>query len=592
LLFFASTFTGAAGKLTDYITQSYLPASYVMVLLVQFLVILADRIIYLCRSVMWKLIMQYSTLILYNVMMLWVFPSEMQVSLDKDNWGSIFSMTGPLRVLFLFKCVYWWISARQIRDGYPMVAGERILMRSYDIVPYAVFMVYRTIPFVYDLRTILDWTFIPTTLMFWDYLKVEDIYCELYRVASTVLTQPKRKPGDDRPLSEKITMGCSMVALMAAVLWLPLLLLSASLPGLQGVTIVPVSSGVVNIGLENHVPFYNQALSSRDLLNHNISEADFNKLRETFSFLDKDSSHIQVIELPMFSESVWEMTAAGRSELSSELKNESTEHYFACQMTLRRDSASSNVIDFDYRLPLDDMDIRMKLANILDKKDNSSLRISGVIPRVIKMPGTSTTASNLCTGEFENKLRIELELAYHHNDTTNDNYWSIKQIPIKDTIFDSDKVAQVVLVNTPVSAGNSILGTLAAYGLIGLYGGVVLYVANIVRGFTSNWTQRIMFWNLPDPRRLMRLCQDIILARMDGDLLLEEELSNELLQIYRSPESLIENTRLIVSPDEDGNDERGLDDAQDDDDDDDDDDDGFPPGSQPSHLRHRRAGQY
>ena len=59
-----------------------------------------------------------------------------------------------------------------------------------------------------------------------------------------------------------------------------------------------------------------------------------------------------------------------------------------------------------------------------------------------------------------------------------------------------------------------------------------------------------MFWNLPDPTRLLRLCQDIILARMDGDLLLEEELSNELLEIYRSPESLIENTRVLVAPDD------------------------------------------
>lgn len=53
-----------------------------------------------------------------------------------------------------------------------------------------------------------------------------------------------------------------------------------------------------------------------------------------------------------------------------------------------------------------------------------------------------------------------------------------------------------------------------------------------------------MFENLPDCNELFQLCKDIILARLDGDLLLEEELSNELIQIYRSPETIIEKTRI------------------------------------------------
>ena len=81
---------------------------------------------------------------------------------------------------------------------------------------------------------------------------------------------------------------------------------------------------------------------------------------------------------------------------------------------------------------------------------------------------------------------------------------------------------------------------------------------------------------------------------MDGDLLLEEELSYELLEIYRSPESLIENTRLIAplvkdsngdgdSDESDGDDGGGnSDDEGHDDADDDDVDDG-------SQLRQRKT---
>lgn len=82
---------------------------------------------------------------------------------------------------------------------------------------------------------------------------------------------------------------------------------------------------------------------------------------------------------------------------------------------------------------------------------------------------------------------------------------------------------------------------------------IVLVVANAIRGMTSGLARDIMFENLPDCDDLLQLCKDIILARLDGDLLLEEELSNELIQIYRSPETIIEKTRVKLKATNDGN---------------------------------------
>lgn len=82
---------------------------------------------------------------------------------------------------------------------------------------------------------------------------------------------------------------------------------------------------------------------------------------------------------------------------------------------------------------------------------------------------------------------------------------------------------------------------------------IVLVVANAIRGMTSGLSRDIMFENLPDCDELLQLCKDIILARLDGDLLLEEELSNELIQIYRSPETIIEKTRVKIKATNTGN---------------------------------------
>lgn len=581
LLFFAATFTGSSGQLVEYVQQSYLPTSYVMVLLVQFVVILVDRIIYLCRSVFWKLVMQYGTLVVYNVFILWVFPYEMDAQVDYERWESAFCASGSLKVLFLFKCVYWLLSALQIRDGYPMVAGERVLMRSYDLLPYGLFMLYRTLPFVYDIRTILDWTFIPTTLMFWDYLKVEDIYAELYRVASTVLTLPKRRPGDDRALSEKCSMGCTMVTGMALILWLPLLLLSSSLPGMQGVKIAPVYAGTLAVGVANRAPLFARTLTYSDVHAPALTPADVAYLRKTFAFVGRDTRELQLVTVSPAADTLWQLTPVARAELLSELEDTEVPLSLVATLTLYRRSAANSVVAFEQALELN-RTTRLALANATRLgRAAPPVNITGVLPRFVRMPGTTSTATSPCTddsalsilggGNSSSAARctpVTFRLAYHAlgDDDYAHSYWSLCQVAetgVPDSIFNSSDTTQLVLLNTPVSDSSTIFGKLAAYGLIGIYTTIVLAVANVVRSFTANWSHIVMFWNLPDPTRLLRLCQDIILARMDGDLLLEEELSNELLEIYRSPESLIENTRVIAPPSQkgDGDDDDGDDDG-------------------------------
>jgi hypothetical protein len=140
---------------------------------------------------------------------------------------------------------------------------------------------------------------------------------------------------------------------------------------------------------------------------------------------------------------------------------------------------------------------------------------------------------------------INFTLTYHGSMDAQqhvEDWWSVEQRPEKGLFNDTS--VQLVLLNTPVSSSSSIVGSLAALGLIGIYTTIILAVARVVRSMTAGLSHLIMFENLPECNELLRLCKDIILARNDGDLLLEEELSNELIQIYRSPDSIIEKSRL------------------------------------------------
>jgi len=54
---------------------------------------------------------------------------------------------------------------------------------------------------------------------------------------------------------------------------------------------------------------------------------------------------------------------------------------------------------------------------------------------------------------------------------------------------------------------------------------------------------RVISEDMPKVDDLIEQCHDIILARQDKQLELEEELYRELIELYRSPESLIKWTK-------------------------------------------------
>lgn len=79
--------------------------------------------------------------------------------------------------------------------------------------------------------------------------------------------------------------------------------------------------------------------------------------------------------------------------------------------------------------------------------------------------------------------------------------------------------------------------------IMGLYMSVVLVIGKFVREFFSGISHTIMFEELPNVDRILKLCTDIFLVRETGELDLEEDLYSKLIFLYRSPETMIKWTR-------------------------------------------------
>lgn len=77
--------------------------------------------------------------------------------------------------------------------------------------------------------------------------------------------------------------------------------------------------------------------------------------------------------------------------------------------------------------------------------------------------------------------------------------------------------------------------TLSSFGITGLYITFVLGIGRFLRLWVANMRLKIPFEDFPSTQRLVALCQDIYIARAEGELLLEAELFALLIKIYKSP---------------------------------------------------------
>lgn len=124
LAIFPNGIIGEANNIIAYITSNQIPLIYFMVLLLQFVLIVVERVIYLYRSVETKTILLYIQVIFYHVTFFLVLPERQDLTFS--------SLTGVV-VIYLVKFCGMYLSALQIRDGYPL---QRFFSRSVRIRYY------------------------------------------------------------------------------------------------------------------------------------------------------------------------------------------------------------------------------------------------------------------------------------------------------------------------------------------------------------------------------------------------------------------------------------------------------------------------
>ncbi|XP_043641380.1 piezo-type mechanosensitive ion channel component isoform X3 [Drosophila teissieri] len=548
-----------------YLAENKVPIPFLIMLLVQFLLIVIDRALYLRKALVNKIIFHFFSVIGIHIWMFFVVPAVTERT---------FNSLAPPIIFYVIKCFYMLLSSYQIKSGYPKRILGNFFTKGFSMVNMIAFKVYMQIPFLYELRTILDWVCIDSTMTIFDWLKMEDIFSNIYLIRCTRQSEtdfPAMRAQKKASLS-KLIMGGTVVLLIVICIWGPLCLFA--LGNAVGTSNVPFHVSLsIRIGPYDPIYTTNNYDSIFEINPEMYSQMTnaYIKEKQALTFIaGYDATDVAAVRLAGNSPSLWNIAPPDRQRLLNDLRNNHTlKARFSYSLTRKAPAKGlkENVGD-EHAISLDEsFEGRAALIHMLSEThdvepihSNATTNgttpeveevvvIPGMIPKFIKVlnSGDAAVVSVLSQKHYDYR---PLVIKMHRDNETNGLWWEIRDY-CNDTFYNetlskfaySNCTSGIVMYTFNDKKFPSTFSFLTAGGIIGLYTTFVLLASRFMKSFIGGQNRKIMFEDLPYVDRVLQLCLDIYLVREALEFALEEDLFAKLLFLYRSPETLIKWTR-------------------------------------------------
>lgn len=535
------------------IASNKIPTSFLIYLIFQLLIIIVDRVLFLLRAIRAKLLFHVVLVIIVHSIVFFYIPNVT---------GTSFQRNTILVVWYIELAIYLYLSAVQIRSGYPSDVLKNITYKT-DISAKTVTrtelqaQIYFNVPFLYEARSILDWSCSTTTLTMMEWLKLEDIAKQLFFVNIAIIgrTVANRKFGEAQPKKKK-AVGAVIFAFLILVLLFPLL--AMSFVGSQSVPNPPQTVDV-SLQLFTFEPLYVQGNYPAPI---NISYFDVITRNATGGMKDATIDDIDISTFGSDSQQIWGISPTSFASLKYNLErfyNESRTAPLKFSWRFRRTEISGGLSTVEAEgsseLTLKGDQLLILLAMLEGTDVGPGLLLEGLFPSYVYLgPVISTAAyrSSLPAG-FITDHRANCFLKFYQNGPdAEQKWWSLTQVPSSSLNWcpglsafvpgcDENRSEGPQLVSFSARVAPPELSFLASYGLVALYVTGVLAVGRFLRMAFNDVSHKIPYEDMPQVKTLQNLCYLIRLARArrpEPDLELEERLFRLLVSIYRSTEAM------------------------------------------------------
>ncbi|XP_073462492.1 piezo-type mechanosensitive ion channel component 2-like [Aquarana catesbeiana] len=543
----------AAADITESLSEDQVPEAFLVMLLLQFGTMIVDRAIYLRKTMFGKCVFQVVLVFGIHFWMFFILPGVTERRFNTNNVAQLW---------YFVKCLYFGLSAYQIKCGYPNRVLGNFLTKSYNCINLFLFQGFRMVPFLTEMRAVMDWIWTDTTLSLSSWICVEDLYANIFIMKCWRESEKKypEPPGQKKKKIVKYGMGGVIIFALICIVWFPLLFMSL-VKSVAGVTNQPLDVSM-QISISGYEPLFTMSAQQQNLVP--FSQGAFDQL--TYSYALHPSAmqfivnympeDIVTAKIKSNASLLWTISPASREAMIEEL-SESTHIYFDVHWSiLRNASIVKSAESFGkHTVCYDDAETRDQIVQMLRGERREPLMLKNILPKHLRAnAGPEAKIAHRLKTDFSDKPEDVEKYAFFRNLTlklqqlTVNNtsgqvteWWVIQEWHPACGTNGCAKNIELLIYNDKASPQS--LGFLAGYGIVGLYMSVVLVIGKFIREFFNGISRSIMFEELPNVDRILKLCTDIFLVRETGDLDLEEQLFAKLIFLYRSPETMIKWTR-------------------------------------------------
>ena len=222
--------------------------------------------------------------------------------------------------LIVFYCLYviYLIgSGLQVKYGFYDLKRKSLLKYGNSSISGGIYAAYKAIPFFYEIKLAIDWTFTSTCLDLFQWNKFESVYDTIYRTYCAMNAKNAQLVGQKVSKFLKVGMGGSLSFLLVFLLVIPLMLFSSLNPtnqinNLMGATLrMDLSIFYRNGANQNYTLYENSKPESIDDIfpdgEDEWKQYNYSKSIETKNF---PKNQIQKVEFFVQSDRNWGLTKA------------------------------------------------------------------------------------------------------------------------------------------------------------------------------------------------------------------------------------------------------------------------------------------
>ena len=475
-----------------------------------------------------------------------------------------FNSNIALIFFYIFYLFYLIPSALQIKYGFNDMKKKSILKRSPSDLNNLLVTIYQQIPFLNEIKNILDWTLTSTSLDLGQWIQFESIYEAIFSTYSDDRDE-ENVIGQKIDKMRKAQKGGVLSFILITALIFPLVMFSSINPTN---IINSVYDGKLKVDLsftyqDNEVKKYTLFENNRPESITEITDEIFKEFNYTLSVKTRSfpKQQIQTIKFYETSDTNWDLVLPHIQTIVNELNISNPENTvnsinliiqtqftrpLPAEAQIVTDEITANIYNRDQDSDSEGAQKAFNLSNAFTNCEDTYINFYDIYTPSRKL---SSSTDPIIIEDIKHFYPLGIQLGFQGCDNSSgknnflQSYFTLKSLKNKKD-ENNTKIHDEAMTFHIFS--ETISPTTSSYSVYAFYTAVILVFGEYVRDFCSGEPEKVILNEMPDPRKMVDLCEGITIARNSREFRMEKKLYFILIELLREPTYLKEITKSSV----------------------------------------------